>query len=198
MADKRGGMKLLCSPDSRDFPQVKSFVQPSAQTVAAVSAWAATNNITTTTISPNEEWVAITVPVSQANELLDAEYTVFTHTSSSQQIIRTLSFSFPSELVGHVNTAHPTTTFTNPDLRSNSQLHWSPVADGKINPDCNSTIIPACLEALYGIPTTPATQKSNTLLVTAYELQFAQTADLQVGCLDYCAYHGHLMRDSHS
>ena len=186
MANKRGGMKSLYSPDSRDFPQVKSFVQPSAQTVAAVAAWATANNITTTTISPNEEWVAISVPISQANELLDAEYTTFTHTSSNQQIIRTLSFSFPSELIGHVNTAHPTTTFTNPDARPNSQLHWSPVADGKINPDCNSTITPACLEALYGIPTTSATQKSNTLGVTAYDFEFAQKADLQAGYLVVC------------
>ena len=183
MANKRGGTKSLCSPDSHNYPQVKSFVQPSAQTVATVAAWATANNITTTTISPNEEWVAITVPISQANELLDAEYTIFTHTSSNRQIIRTLSFSFQSELIGHVNTAHPTTTFTSPDVRLNSQLHWSPVADAKINPDCNSTIIPACLEALYGIPTAPATQKSNTLLVTAYQEEFAQTADLQVGSL---------------
>ncbi|KAF9061050.1 family S53 protease-like protein [Rhodocollybia butyracea] len=175
----------ISDPTSTEYGQwltkeeVKAFVQPSAQTVAAVSAWATANSITTTTISPNEEWVAITVPISQANELLDAEFTVFTHTSSNRQIVRTLSFSFPSELVGHVNTAHPTTTFTIPGIDPNSQLHWTSIGDAKINPDCNSTITPACLEDLYGIPTTPATQKSNKLQVNGYDGEFAQVADLQ-------------------
>jgi tripeptidyl-peptidase-1 len=48
---------------------------------------------------------------------------------------------------------------------------------------CNSNVAtgvvtPACLQDLYGIPTTPATEKSNTLLVTGYVGQFAQSADL--------------------
>lgn len=45
---------------------------------------------------------------------------------------------------------------------------------------CASTITPACLQALYGIPTAPATQSSNKLGVSGFIDQFAQTADLRV------------------
>lgn len=43
---------------------------------------------------------------------------------------------------------------------------------------CKSTITPACLEALYGIPTTAATQSSNKLYVAGFLDQYAQKADL--------------------
>lgn len=47
---------------------------------------------------------------------------------------------------------------------------------------CASTITPACLQALYGIPTTPATTTSNKLGVSGYIEQFANEADLKVNC----------------
>ncbi len=38
---------------------------------------------------------------------------------------------------------------------------------------CESAITPACLQALYGIPTTPATESSNVLGVTGLIEQYA-------------------------
>lgn len=43
---------------------------------------------------------------------------------------------------------------------------------------CATTITPACLQALYGIPTTLATQSSNGLGVSGFIEQFANKADL--------------------
>jgi tripeptidyl-peptidase-1 len=43
---------------------------------------------------------------------------------------------------------------------------------------CAKTVTPACLQALYGIPTDPATQSDNTLAVTGYIKQYANQADL--------------------
>lgn len=43
---------------------------------------------------------------------------------------------------------------------------------------CNSVVTPACLQALYGIPTTLATQSSNKLGVSGFIEQFANQADL--------------------
>lgn len=37
---------------------------------------------------------------------------------------------------------------------------------------------PACLQTLYSIPTTAATNKSNSMGVTGYDDQYANTADL--------------------
>jgi len=56
-------------------------------------------------------------------------------------------------------------------------------APASCNVIMGGTITPACLQELYGIPRTPATQKSNTLLVTGYVDQFPQRSDLAVSDL---------------
>ncbi|KAE9396167.1 family S53 protease-like protein [Gymnopus androsaceus JB14] len=177
----------LSIPGSSEFRQwlsmeeVKSFIQPSLETTSAFSAFASANGLTPTVISPNCDWVSITLPVSQANELFATQFEVFTHPDMTKTITRTLSVSLPSELVGHVDVIHPTTEFVRPNTRlapTNLSLDKRTVAAS-----CNSSlptgvITPTCLQELYGIPTTPATAKGNSLLVTAYEDEFAQTADL--------------------
>ncbi|EJD36853.1 subtilisin-like protein [Auricularia subglabra TFB-10046 SS5] len=50
---------------------------------------------------------------------------------------------------------------------------------GTPDADCAEFISPKCLQQLYGIPTAPATQQSNKLLVTGYIGQFAQSKDLR-------------------
>ncbi|KAJ7668083.1 hypothetical protein B0H17DRAFT_1210146 [Mycena rosella] len=44
---------------------------------------------------------------------------------------------------------------------------------------CATTITPACLQAIYGIPTIVATQSSNKLGVSGFIGQFANQADLK-------------------
>jgi tripeptidyl-peptidase-1 len=165
--------------------KVKSFVQPSAQTVAAFNAFASANGVKPTVISPNEDWMSLTLPVSQANMLFAANFEVFTHLSSSQTLTRTLSVSLPSQLVGHVDVISPTTDFINPNPHLTP---WTNVNLAKRGPapSCNTSdasgiMTPACLQDLYGIPTAPATQPNNGLLVTGYVDNWAQSADLSVG-----------------
>jgi tripeptidyl-peptidase I len=56
-----------------------------------------------------------------------------------------------------------------------------------VPPACSSIITPACLQGLYGIPTTRATQSSNRMAVTGYINSWAQQADLSVGYFDFVA-----------
>lgn len=100
-------------------------------------------------------------------------------------LTRTLSLSLPEELVGHVEVLHPTTAFDTPTPRlSASRAAGSRRSRRAIPPDSclgpEDTITPACLQTLYGIPLTPATQTSNTLLVTGYTENWPQTAALEV------------------
>ena len=53
-----------------------------------------------------------------------------------------------------------------------------PAVGAAVPASCASVITPACLEALYGIPTTSATQSSNRLFVAGFLNQWAQQADL--------------------
>ncbi|KAJ7865493.1 subtilisin-like protein [Mycena olivaceomarginata] len=166
-------LRSVSSPGSSDFRQwlsmddVKTFTQPSADTVSAFNTFASANGLVPTVISPNQDWVSITLPVSEANKLFAAQFDVFTHPSLKDSITRTLSVSLPSELVGHVDVIHPTTAFGAPNTPASCN-----------SSDPSSFVTPTCLQELYGIPTTPATQTSNTLLVTGYSDDWAQRADL--------------------
>lgn len=46
---------------------------------------------------------------------------------------------------------------------------------------CANEITPSCLQSLYGIPTTPATQSSNQIGVAGFGEQYADNQDLKVG-----------------
>ncbi|EIW61051.1 family S53 protease [Trametes versicolor FP-101664 SS1] len=179
----------VSTPSSANYGQhlskeeVEQLVAPSAASVAAVNAWLTENGLTAQTISPAGDWLAFEVPVSQANELFDADFSVFTHDESGLQAVRTLAYSIPAELQGHLDLVHPTITFPNPS--SHLPVVRSPVkpiqnlTSRAVPASCASTITPACLQALYGIPTTKATQSSNKLAVSGFIDQFANSADLK-------------------
>ncbi|KAJ7046119.1 subtilisin-like protein [Mycena alexandri] len=176
----------IATPGSSEFRQwlsmdeVKAFVQPSPETRSAFDSFASGNGLRPTVISPSGDWVSITLPISQANDLFAAQFEVFTSPSLVHPITRTLSVSLPSELVGHVDVLHPTTAFPDPNPRLGAAVSVDTRLPAK---SCNSNtddgvITPACLQALYGIPATAATQSDNALLVTGYANEFAQDADL--------------------
>ncbi|KAJ6525132.1 family S53 protease-like protein [Mycena capillaripes] len=165
--------------------EVKSFIKPSSATTAAFNTFATTHGLNATVISPHEDWVSITLSVSQANNLFAAQFEVYSHPSMSNPITRTLSVSLPSELVGHVQVIHPTTAFFKPGGRMGPKTGYVQHNKRATTPPCNThlangIITPSCLQSIYGIPATPATQSNNALLVTAYVNQFAQRDDLEV------------------
>ncbi|KAJ7656027.1 family S53 protease-like protein [Mycena polygramma] len=179
----------VSTPGSSEFRQwlskdeVKAFVQPSSETVAAFNAFAEANNLKSTVISPNGDWVSITLPVSQANKLFNAQYEIFTHPAMADPILRTLSVSLPTQLVGVVNVLHPSTEFGEP----NARLVPATPREKRQDASCDTSvasgaITPACLQALYGISSAPATASTNItnpLLVTGYVAEWAQIADLK-------------------
>lgn len=180
----------IATPGSPDFrkwlskDEVKRFVQPAPQALSAFTAFASANGLEPTVISPNGDWLSVTLPVSKANKLFAAKYETFTHASLKRPVTRTLSVSLPSELVGHVEVLHPSTSFLNPTVPLPLAQKISTRGKRAVEPSCDSddphsVVTPTCLQELYGIPKTPATQPGNTLLVTSYEEQWAKTADLQ-------------------
>lgn len=55
--------------------------------------------------------LSFSIPVSKASELLDADFAVFNHTATGKTMIRTLAYSIPAELKGHLDFVHPTTVY---------------------------------------------------------------------------------------
>ncbi|KAJ7755248.1 family S53 protease-like protein [Mycena metata] len=190
IAGLQAKMMSISTPGSSEHRQwlsadeVKSFVKPSSATTFAVMKFASTHGLNATVISPHEDWVSITLSVAQANDLFAAQYQVYSHPSMSNTITRTLSVSLPPELVGHIQVIHPTTAFLKPGSRTGSTTGHVQHNKRATPPSCDTSLAsgvmtPACLQSIYGIPATPATQSNNALLVTAYVNQSAQKADLE-------------------
>ena len=83
---------------------------PSQDSVNAVNAWLTQNDITAKPISDTGDWLAFEVLVSKANELFDADFSIYTHDSTGMEAVRTLAYSIPAELQGHLELVHPTVT----------------------------------------------------------------------------------------
>ncbi|CAK5281051.1 unnamed protein product [Mycena citricolor] len=182
----------VSTPGSANFRQwlskeeVKTYMAPSSATLSAFNSFASAHGLNTTKVSPYGEWITATVPVAKANEMFDANFELFSHPDLDGKIARTMSVSLPSEMVGVVNVVHPSTAFAPPPFKNAPSLIQIPVPKLKrgIAASCNTSepngvTTPACLQAVHGIPATPATQANNSLLVTGYVTQHAQKADLQ-------------------
>ncbi|KAJ7093501.1 family S53 protease [Mycena epipterygia] len=168
--------------------EVAAFVAPTHETVSVVSEWLSENGISSTTVTPAGDMLQIVIPVAKANELLATEFSVFTHIDTGATSIRTLEYSIPAALQGHIDFFHPTTSFTRP-MASRPKFtavkkRAAPVTDATpvsnaVPASCATTITPACLQAIYNIPTTAATQSTNKLGVSGFIEQFANSADLK-------------------
>ncbi|KAJ6616312.1 family S53 protease-like protein [Mycena sp. CBHHK59/15] len=192
MAGLQAALYAVSDPASALYGQhltqeeVAAFVKPTDTTLSAVTQWLSENSIPLKPVTPAGDMLEITVPVAKANDLLSTQFSTFTHVETGVTSIRTLEYSIPTALQAHVDFFHPTTSFTRP-LTSGAKFTAikrgaAPTAHINIARDvpasCGSTITPACLQALYNIPTTPATQSSNILGVAGFGSQFANFADL--------------------
>ena len=166
---------------------MQQLVAPVQGSIDAVNAWLKENGITAKSASAAGDWLSFEVPVRKANELFDADFSVFKHDDTGIEAVRTLSYSIPAELEGHLDLVHPTVTFPNPN--AHLPVFQAPVKNtdavqnlsARAMPSsCSSTITPACLQALYNIPSDAATQSSNKLAVTGFIEQYANQGDLAV------------------
>ncbi|OSD07716.1 family S53 protease-like protein [Trametes coccinea BRFM310] len=149
--------------------EAAQLAAPNPESVSAVNAWLSEHGLNATSITPAGDWLELHVNVSKANTLLGANFSVFHHGSTGQAAIRTLAYSIPASLKGHIDLVHPTTTFPEP-VDSNLQLGkraiHKPILPRTLSSNCANGTTPACLQELYNIPTTPASVPSNKLAVT--------------------------------
>ena len=175
---------------------------PHPDSVEAVNSWLEFHGIDPMNFvyrSGSGDWVTFRIPVDLAEKMLSAKYNIYHHTTSGEEVVRTLSYSLPKELHDHIDVISPCTYFGT--VRSmkvtsfphrDSTLHnivqddtlASSVPEGTLAPSCNTTITPACLRALYNTSGyVPISTNVNKLAVAGYLNYFANYADLQVGNL---------------
>ncbi|KAH9941646.1 family S53 protease [Epithele typhae] len=171
---------------------VDALVAPKPESVAAVTSWLNKNGIAANTTTGAGDVLRFTIPVSQANTLLDAQFKSYVHTETNTTTIRTLSYALPAALQEHVAYVYPTTHFLPPVSksafsikgdklrRSRRQSKQSPRLKRQNIPDfCETEVHLVCLQELYNVPTDPATQSSNTLFVAGFDAEIGTQQDLE-------------------
>jgi tripeptidyl-peptidase-1 len=121
-----------------------------------VNQWLAENNIASKPVTPAGDMLEISIPVTQANDLLSAEFSVFTHVASGATSIRTLQYSVPTILQSHIDFVHPTISFSSPlssvpkftAIRSPKPTDTAPVTDA-VPASCGSIITPTCRQVSH-------------------------------------------------
>lgn len=163
-----------------------------------VEAWLLHHGVERNAIGRNGagDWLTLSIPVSLAEMMLDAKYSVFRNPVTDSYVVRTTEYSLPAELHEHVQVIAPTTYFGGMRaMRATSHLSLdapliSPAeADAQRNaldvvsapPSCATTITPACLKALYNTTSyTPQATDTNKIGIAGYLDYYANDADLQV------------------
>lgn len=176
--------------------QVNDLITPHSDSISLVDSWLGHHGINCSTISRSAagDWATVTVSVEQAEAMMGTKYGVYHHPSTGETVVRTMSYSIPSVLIGHVDVISPTTYFsTTRSMRSTAflQPHIQPISDtttgsipklitGAVPSSCNTKITPACLRTLYSTTSyTPSATSSNKLGVVGYLKEYANRADLQ-------------------
>ena len=164
----------------------------SSESVDAVTEWLSEHGVgNVTTSSPLRNSLSFSATISTANMLFNTTFHSFVHKQTNELSIRTLEYSIPQDLLYHIDVVHPTTSFGSAQTQhfaiSTASFQRRDVNEnGDItNASCNDIITPKCLQDLYGIPTTPATVKSNQIVVPGLIDFWAQVCSLSA-CLPSC------------
>ncbi|KAL1668875.1 peptidase S8/S53 domain-containing protein [Schizophyllum commune] len=161
----KGELHELARPHDDTLPLVQDWFDNHGIDISNMKHSAATNFVT-----------IYNVTVEQAEKLLGTKYNVYRHTTTGEYVVRTMSYSLPKDLIGHVDVVAPTTYFgTMKSMRATSfkqpELDGDNEKDLNVNveaaSDCGRTVTPACLQKLYNTSGYKPKADTNTTLGVA-------------------------------
>ncbi|RAL66549.1 hypothetical protein DID88_006239 [Monilinia fructigena] len=178
-----------------DQSVINAMIAPKTQSRDLVLQWLATAGLSNqTSVSPRGDSVIVEASVSKIEELLQAEYNAYIHTGLHEGAIRTLEYSLPDALKGHVDIVQPTTFFGLRAMRSTIKQHEEfdknvLKTDGtEAVSGCSGSIVtPKCLANLYSFTSVSATLKSGSIGIAGFLEQWPSKSDLST-FLDNYAY----------
>ncbi|KAL4982142.1 peptidase S8/S53 domain-containing protein [Aspergillus falconensis] len=171
------------------YDEMKRLLLPSDEASSSVRDWLSAAGVE---FEQDADWINLRTTVDQANALLDADFVWYTTTNPNgrdTRLLRTLSYTVPSEIASHINMIQPTTRFGGMHanratvrakpifLETNRQL-ISAVSSGSLD-HCDSAITPSCLADLYNTEGYKASNRSGSKVAFASFLEeYARYDDL--------------------
>ncbi|KAH9165964.1 subtilisin-like protein [Lactarius sanguifluus] len=176
--------------------QVAEVVAPHPDTLDLVGSWLGHCDIPSSSISMilGGNWLRVVgVSVSQANRILGASYQLYQHVETNDTILRTISYSLPGVLHGHIQTIIPTTYFGSPlteGMRPRMHLSTAVEARGKVGSVLSihdeDGVTPSYLRWLYKtLGYAPKATDRNALGIAGYRGQFPSPQDLALFMNEY-------------
>ncbi|KAL5120408.1 hypothetical protein ACEQ8H_001698 [Pleosporales sp. CAS-2024a] len=166
-----------------DHETILAMVAPKQESTDLVMQWLKSEvESSEAEITAQGDYVTVQASVKTIEKLLDAEYSVFVRSGSNDKTLRTLEYSLPSVLKGHVDMVQPTTFFGLQQLRST--IHEVHDIEEDLHIDaaqavtgCSGTrITPTCLANLYNFASAN-TQTTGLLGIAGFLEQYAIKAD---------------------
>ncbi|KAL5365735.1 peptidase S8/S53 domain-containing protein [Aspergillus floccosus] len=160
--------------------EIRDFLRPSDDASNRILSWLR-EQVPAEAIEDHGNWITFTVPISQAETLLDTQFYEFHHQKSGSAVTRTLQYSVPEDVYPHVHLIQPTTRFGQfkPQVGVSD---LTPVALTAEDLDGNcSTITPQCLRELYRInDPNPTPDPRNILGISGFLEEWARYNDFEV------------------
>ncbi|CAI6303074.1 unnamed protein product [Periconia digitata] len=179
-----------------DQATISSMIAPKQESVDLVQTWLERELPSSgADVLVNGDYVTVRASVNAIEKLLKTEYNTFVRTSSSDKALRTLQYSLPSNLVGHIDMVQPTTFFGLQKQRSTILEHHELADDDEVSteavqavPGCTgSRITPTCLANLYNF-VSAKNQTVGLLGVAGFLEEYAIKADMSTFLNNYAYF----------
>ncbi|KAH8982942.1 subtilisin-like protein [Lactarius hatsudake] len=170
--------------------QVAEVVAPHPETLDLVGSWLKHWGIPSSSVSTalGGNWLKVVgVSVSQANDILGASYQLYRHVETNDAVIRTISYSLPEVLHGHIQAIVPTTHFGYP-LTEGRRLQTHPGAgvEAQVLSSREEYVVPSYLRWLYKTAGyAPKATDRNALGIAGYGEEYPSPQDLTAFMVEY-------------
>ncbi|KDR82525.1 hypothetical protein GALMADRAFT_828163 [Galerina marginata CBS 339.88] len=176
---------------------VETFA-PTKESIDAVTGWLVDSGISRDRmrLSHNRGWILVNATTAEAEDLLQAEYHVYTHTESGAEQIGCHNYSVPVHIKNHVDLIKPTVHFNHriganakakrfggvgmPSIGNGPKQSNKAVTITPTLATCDKMITLDCLRALYNINYTPVATDKNSFGVVEFTPQAFLPGDLDL------------------
>ncbi|KAI0132691.1 peptidase S8/S53 domain-containing protein [Xylariales sp. AK1849] len=166
---------------------IDSIIAPKDESKDLVLGWLRNQSLAdSATVSPRGNTIILEASVSQLEKLLKTQYDVYSNAESGEEVVRTLEYSLPNNLKGHVSMVQPTTFFGLRAMRSSiSRIHDVPESealdtheDAALAGCSGSYVTPACLASLYNFASATGSQTAGRMGIAGFLAQYPVKSDL--------------------
>ncbi|THX23417.1 subtilisin-like protein [Aureobasidium pullulans] len=133
----------------------------------AVTAWLCEHNISDATVA--HDWIDFSTTVGQANSLLKANFSTYTH-KNSDPVLRTQQYSLPIDMSNHIDFIYPTVHFFAPKKNADhapqlqARQHFP---TGPVTCSDGTSTCPPLLKSKYNINYVPKDNTSGSQIAIA-------------------------------